>query len=330
MRFGLRLLTMAGGLRELVRWAQLAEEAGFDQVWLPSDPFMESAQVLAIAVAEHTSTVGVGVMFSPYSIDPSELATYAATLDLLTEGRALICIGFHSTDMCSWTGQDPSDATARIRSTVELFRALLRGEVAQSAGPIFHWTDECYLRFTPFRESIPIYVAAFGSELLALSGEIGDGSVPRLFPPEAASEIIPSIQHGAKDAGRDLSEVDIAGCVWVSVSTDHQRAAETLRPMISYFGPYFEDSTLSKIGLSARDFDGIRKLLADRRPAEAAAAVTDQMLRLAIVGTPDDVIERIEELSRQGVTQINIGGSLGPNPEEAIALLGKYVIPHFN
>jgi 5,10-methylenetetrahydromethanopterin reductase len=53
------------------------------------------------------------------------------------------------------------------------------------------------------------------------------------------------------------------------------------------------------------------------------------MLRLAIVGTPSDVIEQIEQLEALGVTQISIGGPLGPDPDLAIQLIGRRIIPHF-
>ena len=329
MKFGLRLLTIGSDLRQVVRLAERAERAGFDQVWLPYDPFMESVQALAVVIAERTSRIGVGVMVSPYSTDPSDLASYAATLDLLSEGRALISIGFHTTDMCRWTGHDSSDAVPRTRQSVELVRTLLRGENAACDGPIYHWTDDCYLRFDPLRPNIPIYVAAFGDELLELSGTIGDGSFPRLLPPQAASTVVPPIQQGARNAGRRLEDVDIAGCVWVSTSAVKADAAASLRPMVSYFGPYLEDDILAPIGLTTHDFDPIRLLHAKRQPEAAAAAVTDQMLRLAIVGTPADVIEQFDALARVGVTQINIGGPLGPDPDEAIDLIGTHVIPRF-
>lgn len=330
MRFGLRLLTMGTGLREVVQLAQKAEQAGFDQVWLPYDPFMESVLALAVVIAESTSRIGVGVMVSPYSLDPSELASYVATLDLLSEGRALVSVGFHTTEMCRWTGHDPADALARTQQTVELVRALLRGETAVCDGPVYRWTHDCYLRFEPLRREIPIYVAAFGDQLLELSGAIGDGSFPRLLPPEAAHDIVPVIQRGILGADRALSEVDVAGCVWVSVAAERSEAAATLRPMVSYFGPYLEDTTLAPIGLSAADFDPIRKLHTQQRSDEADTLVTDQMLRLAIVGTPADLIDRFEVLSGIGVTQVNVGGPLGPEPAEAIALIGSQVIPHFS
>jgi len=329
MKFGLRLLTMGSPLREIAELARLAERAGFDQVWLPYDPFMESVQALAVLLTEQTERIDVGVMLSPYSVDPGELATFGATLDILSNGRALIGVGFHTTEMCRWTGHDPTDAVARTRATVEMVRTLLRGEVANGDGNIFHWTDDCYLRFQPLRPEIPIYIAAFGDQLLRLSGEIGDGSLPRFLPPQVAREIIPSIQAGSRDANRDLSDVDIAGCVWLSISASAQEAAAGLRPMVSYFGPYLQDGDLEPIGLNTTDFIPIRALLDQRRLDEAAQLVTDEMLRLAIVGTPDDAIEQIESLAELGMTQVNIGGPLGPDPREAISLVGERVIPYF-
>jgi 5,10-methylenetetrahydromethanopterin reductase len=53
------------------------------------------------------------------------------------------------------------------------------------------------------------------------------------------------------------------------------------------------------------------------------------MLRLAILGTPKEVIEQIERLAEQGITQVNLGGPLGPDPAEAIRLMGTSVIPYF-
>lgn len=329
MIFGLRLLPMAGDLREIVHWSQLAEEAGFDQIWFPGDVFMEDIQALAVVVAEHTSEIQVGVMISPFGCDPSALTSYAATLDVLSNGRALVSVGCHSTEMCRWTGQDPSDVVERTRAIVELFRTLLRGEIASTNGPIFQWTDDCYLRFEPVRSQIPVYIAAADRAMLELSGEIGDGALPPLFPPESARITVPLIRQGAQAAGRDLRDLDIAGCLWTSIATTPTEAMGAMRPIVSYFGRFLADPALATVGLSSGDFDEIRALHDEMRTDEAAGRVTDDMLRLAIVGTPADVIVRIESLASLGVTQVNIGGPLGPDPAEAIALMGTAVIPHF-
>jgi 5,10-methylenetetrahydromethanopterin reductase len=330
MKFGLRLIGYLGDSHELLRLAVLGEQAGFDYVWFPHDTFMANTWVITSAVAAHTSRIRIGsVGTNPYTTSPAEIATYLATLDDLSRGRAVLGLGVHTEKMVEWTGIDASDYLLRTREAVEIIRALLRGEVVDYRGEAFRWTDQCYLRFKPFRSEVPIYVCAFGPEYLALSGAIGDGSLPMITPPESASYMVESIAAGARQANREVAEVDIAGCGWLSLSRDRGAATDVLRKMVSYFGPYLEAPALATIGLSPQDFEQIGRLVEQGRYDEAARRVTDGMTDLAIRGTPKDVIRRIETLAGMGITQVNLGGPLGPSPEEAIRLMGEEVIPYF-
>jgi 5,10-methylenetetrahydromethanopterin reductase len=310
-----------GSARELVRLAELADDAGFDAVWFPHDPFMKHAWAMAAAVAERTTRVQIGpVQTTPYLNEPMETSTFLATLDELSGGRAVLGYGLHTDEMVEWLGFDASDRVERIRSSVDTVRRLLRGE---------NLGDEWYLRFEPLRRDPPIYVTPFGVDLLELSGEIGDGSLPLVMPPEAAPGVVAAIQTGARRAGREPAEVDIAACVWLSVAVDGRAAAASLRPIIAYFAPYFLDEQLAPIGLRREDFEPVRGRVAAGDYDGAAAAVTDEMLRLAIVGTPAEAVEAIEGLGAAGVTQVCIGGPLGPDPAEAVQLIGAQVIPAF-
>ena len=330
MKFGLRLIGYLGNAGELVRLAVLAEQAGFDFVWFPHDTFMGNTWVITSAVASQTSRIRIGsVGTNPYTTNPAEIATYVATLDELSAGRAVLGLGLHTEKMVEWTGIDASDYLVRTREAVEIIRALLRGEVVDYHGEAFHWTEQCYLRFKPYRDEVPIYVCAFGSEYLALSGAIGDGSLPMITPPESAAYMVSAITAGARDAGRDPAEVDIAGCGWLSLASNRGEATDVLRQMVSYFGPYLEAPALATIGLAAEDFRTIGRLVEAGRYGEAAGLVTDEMTDLAIRGTPEDVIRRIETIVDMGITQVNLGGPLGPDPVEAIHLMGEKVIPYF-
>ena len=182
-----------------------------------------------------------------------EAATFVATLDELSGGRAVLGYGLHTDEMVGWLGFDASDRVERIRESVESVRRLLRGETLR---------DEWYLRFEPLRPDPPIYVTPFGRDLLELSGEIGDGSLPLVMPPEAAPGVVRSIHAGARRAGRDPGEVDVAACVWLSVSADGRAAAASLRPIIAYFAPYFLDEQLAPIGLRREDFELVRDAVA--------------------------------------------------------------------
>ena len=330
MKFGLRLIGYLGNVRELVRLAVLGEEAGFDYLWFPHDTFMGNTWVLTSAVASETSRVKIGsVGTNPYTTNPAEIATYVATLDELSGGRAVLGLGLHTEKMVEWTGIDASDYLVRTFEAVEIIRALLRGEVVNYDGKAFQWSEQCYLRFKPFRDEVPIYICPFGPEFLALSGAIGDGSLPMITPPESASYMVSEIVAGAKDAGRNPAGVDIAGCAWLSLAEDGVAATDVLRQMVSYFGPYLEAPALETIGLGLDDFRPLGRLIEEGRYDEASSLVTDKMTDLAIRGTPDDVIRRIETVANMGVTQINLGGPLGPDPAEAIRLMGERVIPYF-
>jgi 5,10-methylenetetrahydromethanopterin reductase len=321
VRFGLRLVQHVGPARELVRLAALADEVGFDAVWFPHDPFMKHAWAMAAAVAESTSRVQIGsVQTTPYLNEPSEAATFLATLDELSGGRAALGYGLHTDEMVEWLGFDASDRVERIRKSFDTVRSLLRGETVR---------DEWYLRFEPLRPDPPIYVTPFGRDLLELSGEIGDGSLPLVMPPEAAPGVVEAIHAGARRAGRDPAEVDIAACVWLSVAADGSAAAASLRPIVAYFAPYFLEGQLAPIGLHREDFERVRTAVAAGDYDRAAAAVTDEMLRLAIVSSPADAVAAIERLADDGVTQVCIGGPLGPDPAEAVRLIGERVIPAF-
>jgi 5,10-methylenetetrahydromethanopterin reductase len=51
------------------------------------------------------------------------------------------------------------------------------------------------------------------------------------------------------------------------------------------------------------------------------------MFDLAVIGSPDDVLPRLRWLADQGVTQINVGPPLGPDPRRTITLLGERLLP---
>lgn len=330
MKFGIRLIGYLGTIHELVRLAVLAEKAGFDYVWFPHDTFMANTWVITSAVAAHTSRIQIGsVGTNPYTTTPAEVATYIATLDELSKGRAVLGLGLHTEKMVEWTGIPASDYLVRTREAVDIIRALLRGEVVAWQGEAYQWTERCYLRFKPYRAAVPIYVCAFGAEYLALSGAIGDGSLPMITPPESAAYMVKEITAGARGAGRNPADVDIAGCGWLSLAENRGEATEVLRKMISYFGPYLEAPALATIGLVPEDFRVISELVEAGKYDEAAGQVTDRMTDLAIRGTPEDVIRRIESIAAMGITQVSLGGPLGPDPAEAIRLMGERVIPYF-
>jgi 5,10-methylenetetrahydromethanopterin reductase len=331
MKFGIRFLQHLGSPREIVELGVLADQAGFDHAWFPSDKFMYHAWPILVALAEHTERIIVGPNGAePYGMSPGETATFMATLDKLSGGRTALGFGMHTTKMIEWMGIPVRDRVTRIREAVDLMRRLWRGEVAEFQGQEFQWSEQCYLRFDPERERIPIYVSGFEEENLVLSGEIGDGSLPMITPPESASLMVGRVLKGVAAAGRDPGEVDICGCGWFSLSADGRgTATDALKEIVAYFGPYLEEEALNTVSLSHDDFVEIGELIEARRYDDAREQVTPDMLQLAITGSARDAIQKIEMLASAGITQVSVGGPLGPDPRETIRLFGEEIIPYF-
>ncbi|TCO47402.1 LLM class flavin-dependent oxidoreductase [Actinocrispum wychmicini] len=319
MVVGIRLTQFVGGPAELVDLAVTAEQAGFDQVWFASDPFMLHTWALCAAVAQTTSQIHIGALgMNPATIDPSEIAAYLGTLDLLSGGRALAGIGAHTADMVPRLGVDGAEIPARTAEAVGLVRALLAGKEPPE-GRHFRWEPGCALGFTPPRADIPLYVTAYGEQFLTEAGGYGDGVLPILFPPETAPEIVRWVRAGG--------EAVVSGCVWVSVADDPAVAGDLIRPTIAFFGPYLSGRDLALAGLTEADFAPVAAAMRTGGVDAAARLVTDDMLRLAVVGTPAEVGARLAGLIDAGVTELSLGGPLGPDPAAAIRLLGTEVLP---
>ena len=311
--------------------ARRAEQAGFDAFWVSDDLFLRSVWVILTAVARATDRIQLGTcIVNPFTQHPAEIAMAAATLDELSGGRALLGISSGADDFLSWIGVHSAHPVASVAETVGALRRLFDGERRHPDGTfVSGWTDAAYLRF-PVKRRVPIYVGAMSPRMLELIGSIADGGLPLLFPPEHFEEVLPRVRRGAEAAGRDLASIDLAACIWCSISADRVAAERALREKIAYYGHSLSPTILSRLGLSRADFEPIRQALTVDRDAERAMAmVTPSMLRIGVVGTAEDLLPRLEHLVRLGAQHLSFGPPLGTDPLEAIEVLGRDVLPCF-
>ena len=329
MRFSIRLNNDLP-IGEYVRLARAAEAAGFDQFWVSDDLFLRSAWVILSAVAQATERIQVGIcIVNPYTLHVSELAMAAATLDELSGGRFLLGLSAGAADFLGWVGIEQQHPLAAVRESIAVLRRLLAGERARFNGRFLRrWTDEAYMRF-PTRP-VPIYVGAMGQRMLETIGELADGGLPLLFPPEHYATVARYVAAGAARAGRTPDDLDLAACVWCSIADDRRAAEDVLRDKIAYYGHALGPLIYDRLGVPREAFAPIEQALQrDRDPARARALVTPEMLRIGLVGTGADLVPRLEGLVAMGVRHLSFGPPLGPDPLLAIERLGREVLPHF-
>ena len=329
MKFSLRFNNDVPA-REYGRLALAAERAGFDQFWVSNDLFLRSAFAILPAVALATERIAVGsCILNPYTVNPAELAMFAATLDELSGGRFLLGLGAGAGDFLRWVGVHQHGPLDAMRETVSAIGRLLACEPAPADGRFLRWEHGAYLRF-PIGGRVPIYLGATSPKMLALIGELADGGLPLLFPPEHYATVLPLIRAGAERAGRDADALDIAACIWCSVGDDRAAAEAALRDKIAYYGHALSPMILERLGVDRTEFAPIERALHVERDAlKARALVSDAMLRIGVVGTTAELIGRLEGLVALGANHLSFGPPLGPDPLRAIELLGREVLPHF-
>ena len=315
---------------QYVRLAQAAEQVGFDQFWVSDDLFLRSAPVILTAVALATERIEVGTcIVNPYTLNPGEMAMMAATLDEVSGGRFNLGLAAGAGEFLKWIGIPQEKPLAAVVETIQVLRQLFAGERAPLDGKYLHWTDEAYLRFTALRQ-IPMYIGAMSPRMLSAIGEVADGGLPLLLPPEHFETVLPYVQTGLDNANRTMDDIDLAACIWVSLAEDRTAAEWVLREKIAYYGHAMGPLIWDRMGLTQEDFRPIEQaMMRDNDPARAAQMVAPQMLQIGVVGTASDLIERLEHLVSLGARHLSFGPPLGPDPLEAIRLLGRDVLPHF-
>ena len=330
MKFSLRLNNNLP-VDQYVALAQAAETAGFDQFWVSNDLFLRSAPVILTAVALVTQRIEIGTcILNPYTINPAEITMLSATLDEMSNGRFNLGLSSGAGEFLKWVGIAPEKPVTAVYETVRAVNRLLIGKrITPTRDDFLNWTDEAYLRFPALRR-VPIYIGGLSPNMLRLIGRVGDGGLPLLLPPEHYETVITYIREGLKQAGRDESWIDIAACVWCSISDDRAAAEDALREKIAYYGHALSPLIWDRLGLTRTDFDPVEQAVVVENDVEKAKSlVTDAMLQIGIVGTAQDLITRLEKLVALGVKHISLGPPLGPDPLAAVQVIGREVLPHF-
>lgn len=314
---------------ELIELAVAAERAGIDQLWISNDLMLRSAPAIVGAITQRTSRLrlGIGIM-NPYTVHPAELAMTAATLQELSGGRFMLGLGAGSAEFLDWIGLSQPKPLTTTREALRAIRALLDGERpidVEGAGA--GWTDAARLRFPVPEVRVPIYIGAMSPRMLAFAGAEADGVIALHLPPEHFSTARDRILEGAREAGRDVTDLDLPACVWLSLDADQEAADRALALKLAYYGPAFSPYLLSVGGLAPEDFVPAERALRAGDEDAAVAAITPAMLRLGISGAPDAVVARCRELTDLGARHLSFGPPLGPDPVRTIEILGRDVLP---
>jgi 5,10-methylenetetrahydromethanopterin reductase len=237
IRFGVGLFP-SQPVQEMVGLAKLAEDLGFDNVWIGDSQMLFRDAYLnfgPIAQATGRVTLGNGVT-NPITRNIAVTAGAMLTLDELSKGRAVLGIGTGDSSL-ETVGLKPAKL-AELEQKIQVFRDLTAGKEVDFGGGV-----KSHLHFaSQGRPPIPVYIAASGPKILKLSGKIADGSIVLAgLAPEYLNAALDAIAAGAAEIGRELkwntpaNQGGFEAVCWTpcSIQADGQAAREAVKTHVA-------------------------------------------------------------------------------------------------
>ncbi|HEX3036775.1 MAG TPA: LLM class flavin-dependent oxidoreductase [Thermodesulfobacteriota bacterium] len=289
---------------ELMETASLAEELGYDSLWVPEMWGKDAFSILGL-LAVHTKRIKLGTgIISVFSRTPAIIAQTAATLDEISDGRMILGLGISGPIVIeNWHGVKFEKPIERTREYVEIIRMILSGERVNYQGEIFKLKD-FRLQFSPLRKNIPIYIASLGPKNIRLTGEVADGWIPLLVPKEYIQEARRGLTAGAKAKGRDANQITVCSYIPACISKDTELSKRLVQEHIAYYiggmGTFYH-RVMSRYGFQ-ENADRILEAWKKGSKSQAILNVSEDMLdSIAILGTGEKGKRKIEEYTNAGV-----------------------------
>jgi len=328
LKFGVEFVpttTIDGLVSSIVQ----AEGLGFDYVWV-TDHYTNRNTYIALAVAAlNTKSIKLGPgVTNPFHVHPAWTASAIATLNEVSNGRAVLGLGPGDRSTLGQIGISMDKPLTAVREAVEIIRRLWAGETVNFAGSVFRLSN-AKLSFKP-STSIPIYIGAQGPKMLELAGAIGDGVLINASHPKDFEVAVKFIKEGAMKAGKGMDRIDVTAYAALSVDESAAKAKDAARVVVAFIVAGAPNEVLERHGIKKEEVEAIRAALAKGDIPGAGKAVSDDSLEaFSISGTPEDCIAKIEQLVKVGVTQFVAGSPLGPKKKAAMEMIGKKIIAAF-
>ena len=317
---------------DVLKRARAAEAAGFAGIFLADsqlttlDPF----QVLSLC-ATQTNRIRLGTAVSNMVYrDPTILANAAATVNEISEGRAVLGMG---------TGDGPvyrlgrtATRLAQFEEGIRTLRALLQGKPISVPGGKERREGKVTLRVGKL--PVPVYISAEGPRTLRLAGRAADGVILGSgFDLRVLDWARDQIAEGAREAGRSPSEVDIMPAGMIYVDADGKRARRLVRPRLANRAHHNFRFTMETVPLE--EAAGVKRFMEGfdvTKPIEERVdpdLVTDYLVeRFTIAGTPEECAAKIRRIEQAGVRSLLLTPP-DANYSEVMEAWGRSIIPLF-
>jgi 5,10-methylenetetrahydromethanopterin reductase len=314
-------LTPEHPIDRIVDLATRAERAGFDAAFVSSHYFNRDPFATLTRIATATDQLQLGpAAANPYETHPVALASRMATLQAVSDGRAVFGVGPGDGSALSALGIERDRPLRRVLEAFEVARDLWAGDRV-TIDSTFEATD-VGLEYSVDR-SIPVYVAGQGPHMIRMSAKRADGLLLNASHPDDVEWAADRVAEGCADRPDDAGEFSFCVYASVSIAEDETAAREAARPPVAFIAADAAPPLLERHGIDESLAGEIGDALEEGAFDDAFAAVTPTMIdAFAVAGRPETVTDRLRTL-RSIADGIVVGTPLGPDLEAAVDLAGE-------
>lgn len=306
------------------------DRCGYDEAWIGEHhsggfEIIASPEVFIAAAAERTRYIrlGTGVVSLPYH-HPFIVADRMVQLDHMTRGRAMFGVGPGALSSDAFKmGWHPSEQRRMMNEAIDAIIPLLRGETVDMETDWFRLRD-ARLQIPPYtRPFMEMAVASARSPAGALAAgrhglgmlSIG-GTSDEALAAHAANWGV--CEESAAENGRTVERKNWRIVTLAHVASTRAKARENVAFGLEAWAKYFREvATFPIVPPDIKD------------PVDYLTSA-----KMAVIGTPDDMIEHIERLWQGsggfgGLMQLAHNWADWPETQESYELIARHVMPHF-
>ncbi len=318
LKFSLELLPNEP-ICDIIELIKIAEDINFDNVWI-TDHYnnRDVFEVLSLASYE-TSTIRMGSGVSnPYVRNPVTIAAASATLDEISDGRALVGVGPGDKATMETLNLTWKKPVSTVQNAIRTVRTLLNGGKLEQGASLSG--------IKILQDSIPIYMAAQGPRMLEASGTVADGTLINASNPKDFEIAIPLINKGLERSEIDCKDFSYAAYTACSIDEDINTAYNQAKIVVAYIIAGAPDIVLERHDIPIEAGKKIKEALSCYDFKTATSLMTNDMVNaFSVCGTPDVINTKIEELENLGVNEFVVGSPIGKDRVKSLKLLEDIV-----
>ncbi len=332
---------------EALAQIELADRVGFDYVWEVEHHFLEeyshspAPEVFYGAVSQRTRNIRIahGVRLLPFRFNhPIKVAEQAAVLDIMSNGRVDIGIGRSTTAQeLDGFGVDYERTRDEVKEALEVVVQAWTEDILEYNGKLIQVPPRRVVPKPIQKPHPPMWMACVAPDSYEIAGNRGLGVLSFSLNWEQVQGSMEAYRKACAHRSELIPKVineGFAGMIICHVAENKEEEAIGLagaRWFMHQVAKLFEP-LMAKNKLYSYEY--LRNLMAvDLDPKD----IPDAQLKehhMVVVGNPDEVIRKLEQFQKAGLSQVICFKQAGRIPHtnimRSIKRMGKYVLPYFN